>query len=292
MVSRPPSGPPVDLESTAGRAPDLPGDDAVPPVPELGDIIGRLPYRLQLAGGWIDQPFVSGHDPEPPGSMVVVSLEPSVRYMDRSGMATGTRASAFALWGDGLPADRRPMDLVRELYAAENAAKAEPSGSQDMCGIVFPGVSRLDYDASVAGGWFPCHVESTCDPAAARWLERAIHLVAVSPRPPGYTPLGVKRLDPDWVRRLGQSGTDCYDAIIRQDVVALGASMNECSTCWDALLPHTLAHPAITIDLKSLLGWYQARYDGAMYSGCGGGYLVVASKEVVPGSSRVSVRTR
>jgi hypothetical protein len=40
-----------------------------------------------------------------------------------------------------------------------------------------------------------------------------------------------------------------------------------------------------------LLAWYQSRYDGAMYSGCGGGYLVVASEEEVPGSFRVSVRT-
>ena len=47
--------------------------------------------------------------------------EPTVRYMDRCGMATGTRAGGQRLWGDALPADRRPADLVRELYAAENA---------------------------------------------------------------------------------------------------------------------------------------------------------------------------
>ena len=45
-------------------------------------------------------------NPEPPGSMVVVSLLPTVRYMDRCGMATGTRVAAQALWGDALPADR------------------------------------------------------------------------------------------------------------------------------------------------------------------------------------------
>lgn len=262
-----------------------------PPAPELGDIIGRLPYRLALAGGWIDQPFVSARNPEPPGSMVVVSLEPSVRYMDRSGMATGTRAFAVSLWGDQLPATSSPLELVRELYAAENAGTAEPSGSQDMCGLIVPGVSRLDYDASIEGGWFPGHIESTCDPGIARWLERVLHLIPVSPRPPGYGPLGVKRLDAEWIRRLGQSGKDCYDAIVRQDLAALGASMNECSRCWDAVLPHTLEHSTIGIDLKGLLAAYEARYDGAMYSGCGGGYLVVASEEDVPGSSRVSVRT-
>lgn len=259
--------------------------------PELGDIIGRLPYRLALAGGWIDQPFISALNPESPGSMVVVSLRPSVRYMDRSGMATGTRATAFSLWGDQLPADGTLLELVRELYAAENQGQAEPSGSQDMVGLIVPGVSRLDYDASVDGGWFPSHIETTRDPGIAGWLERVLHLIPVSPRPPGYGPLGVKRLDADWIRRLGQSGQDCFGAILAQDLTALGASMNECSRCWDALLPQTLAHPTISIDLKALLASYESRYEGAMFSGCGGGYLVVASAEDVPGSFRISVRT-
>lgn len=258
---------------------------------ELGDVIGRLPYRLALAGGWIDQPFISGLNPQPPGSMVVVSLEPTVRYMDRSGMATGTRAAALALWGDRLPANRPSIELIRELYAAENYGQKEPSGSQDMAGLIIPGVSRLDYDASVEDGWFPSHIETTCDAGVARWLERVLHLIPVAPRPVGYGPLGVQRLDPDWIRRLGQSGQDCFSAIVRQDLPALGASMNECTRCWDALLPQTLAHPTISVDLKGLLASYKSRYNGAMYSGCGGGYLVVASDEDVPGSFPISVRT-
>jgi len=257
----------------------------------LADVIGRLPYRLQLAGGWIDQPFVSSLNPEPPGSMVVVSLEPTVRYMDRCGMATGTRARAQALWGDAWPAGRNPMELVRELYVAENAGLAEPSGSQDMCGLIFPGVSRLDYDAQVEGGWFPSHVESTCDPAIARWLERVIHLVPVAPRPAGYGPLGIRRLDPAWIARLGASGRACFDAIVAKDLGALGASLNECSRAWDAILPQVFEHPTIPIDLRGLLAAYEARYPGAMYSGCGGGYVIVASEEPPEGSSRVRVRT-
>ena len=160
-----------------------------------------------------------------------------------------------------------------------------------MIGIIVPGISRLDYDASVEGGFFPSHIESTCDPACARWLERVLHMIPVSPRPPGYGPLGIKNVDPDGIRRLGRSGKDCYAAILGQDVAALGRSMNECSRCWEILLPHTLEHSTISIDLRALLSIYQFRYDGAMYSGCGGGYLVVASEEEVPGSFRFSVRT-
>lgn len=263
--------------------------EAVPSV--LQDVIGRFPYRLQMAGGWIDQPFLSERDPEPPGSMVVVSLRPTTRFMDRSGMATGTRVVAQRLWGVELPSDRPPAELVRELYRAENEGLDDPSGSQDMCGLVYPGVSRLDYDATVEGGWFPSHVESTSDPQVAAWLERVIHLVPVGGRPDGYNPLGVKNLEPAWVRRLGASGQACYDAIVAMDLAALGESLNECSRAWAALLPQVFEHPAIKIDLSGLLAAYAAEYPGAMFSGCGGGYVIVASDEPPPGSAGISVRT-
>jgi hypothetical protein len=243
-----------------------------------------------MAGGWIDQPFVSEVDPEPPGSMVVVSMRPTVRYMERSGLATGTRRVAHRLWGDELPAGRAPAELVRELYAAENEGLDEPSGSQDMCGLIYPGVSRLDYDASVEGGWFPSHIESTCDPDVVAWLESVIHLVPIGGRPDGYNPLVIKHLDPAWVRRLGASGRACYDAIVAMDLAALGASLNETSRAWRAILPAIYEHETISGDLWALLEGYMSVYPGAMQSGCGGGYVIVASDEPPAGSSRISVR--
>jgi hypothetical protein len=256
---------------------------------ELASIIGKIPYRLALAGGWIDQPVVSRLNPDPPGSMVVVSLEPDVRYMDRCGMATGTRAVALRTWGGEIP-DRDPGQLVRELYAEENKSLTEPSGSQDMIGLIYPGVSRLDYDAGHEGGLFPVRIESNRDPLIARWIEDVVHLVPVMQRPAGYRPLGVKNLDPSWIARLGRSGRDCYAAVVDRDIRGLAASMGECMRCWEAIFPQTLRHPAIDVDLAALLAFYQARYRGAMYSGCGGGYLLVASEEPVPGSLRVKVR--
>jgi hypothetical protein len=55
------------------------------------------------------------------------------------------------------------------------------------------------------------------------------------------------------------------------------------------LLPHVVRHPLIKVDLLGLLAAYQRRYPGAMYSGCGGGYLIVASNEPVPGAFKVNV---
>ncbi|HWW03319.1 MAG TPA: hypothetical protein VNZ64_26690 [Candidatus Acidoferrum sp.] len=252
-------------------------------------LLGAIPNRLQLAGGWIDQPFVSRHNPKLPGSMVVVQIEPNFRPMDRSGFAGGTRAVAMKLWNGKLP--NRPLaDLVRELYEAENKGKPQPSGSQDMVGLIYPGINRLDYDFHVEGGVFPLHIESLNDARSAGWLEKVLHLLPIEPRPERYSPLGEKHLDPRWVARLGQSGRDCFAAIRRRDVKGLGGSFNLTMKCWETLLPHVVRHPLLKLDLMGLLKAYQRRYPGAMYSGCGGGYLMVASTEPVPGAFKVNVR--
>lgn len=254
-------------------------------------IASRIPQRIALAGGWIDQPFVSRCNPAPPGSMVVVALEPIVWVMERCGMAGSTRRIATKIWNGALP-ERPPTELVRELYAAENAGKAEPSGSQDMIGLIYPGISRLDYDATFEGGLFPANIESICNPEIACWVGQVLHLVPINQRPSGYNPLGIKNLNPEWIRQLGESGKECFEAIRTRDAGRLGKSMNHCMTCWESILPHTVAHPTINVDLKAILAWFQARYPGAMYSGCGGGYLIVVSEEFVPGSLPVKVRIR
>jgi hypothetical protein len=255
----------------------------------MTELVGAIPYRLALAGGWIDQPFVSRHNPQPPGSMVVVGIEPTFRFMDRSGIGSSTREVAQKLWPDGIPAGE-PAKLVRELYEAENRRRAEPSGSQDMVGLVYPGINRLDYDFAAEGGVFPARIETLNDAKAARWLEKVLYILPVAQRPKGYHPLGVKNLEPEWIGRLGRSGRDCFAAIRRMDAEALGQSFNECMRCWETLLPHTVRHPSLTVDLTEMLKFYQDHHPGAMFSGCGGGYLFVVSEKPVPGAFTVKIR--
>lgn len=255
----------------------------------MTDVIGAIPYRMALAGGWIDQPFISRHNPDPTGSMVVVGLQPTCWFMERAGMATGTRKVAMRLWNGRLP-DREPMELVKQLYRAENEGSADPSGSQDMIGLINPGINRLDFSYDHEGGLFPIHVESNNDPEIANWLQTVLHLLPVAPRPPGYSPLGDKNLDPQWIGRLGQSGRDCYDAILAKDVRGLGESLNASMECWEAILPKTVRHDVLEVDLLGILSYHQSHYAGAMYSGCGGGYLYVASEAPVPGTFSPQIR--
>jgi len=62
--------------------------------------------------------------------------------------------------------------------------------------------------------------------------------------------------------------------------------------CWETILPDVVEHPTLKLDLKAMLAFYQKNYPGAMFSGCGGGYMYVVSKTPVPGGFQVKVRTQ
>jgi hypothetical protein len=192
-------------------------------------------------------------------------------------------------WGERLP-ERTPAELVRELYRLENRDCPNPSGSQDMAGIIYPGISRLEYDFNVEGGIFPARVESCNDPATLTWLEQVLHILPVFPRPVGYDPLIVQNLISEWIARLGRTGHDCFAAILRRDPLALGAAMSATMDCWKVLLPGNFEHPSLTLELLPLLTYYQQRYCGAAYSSCGGGYLYVVSEQPVPGAFHPIIR--
>ena len=71
-----------------------------------------LPYRIDLAGTWIDQPYVSKFAP---GWAITLSLEPIVEYNERCGMSTSTRNAARKIWPYQLPLDK-PEKLAEILF--------------------------------------------------------------------------------------------------------------------------------------------------------------------------------
>ena len=97
--------------------------------PSLRGAIGTLPYRLQMAGGWIDQPFVSSLNPEPPGSMVVVSLQPVVRYMDRCGASK----SSFSFSRNEIPLAIHVLQQAFEMMLEKTEEQDRPeSGAEKL----------------------------------------------------------------------------------------------------------------------------------------------------------------
>ncbi|MDE6290863.1 MAG: adenylyltransferase/cytidyltransferase family protein, partial [Muribaculaceae bacterium] len=72
------------------------------PIPSGAPILSRcrLPYRIDIAGTWIDQPYVSEHGA---GWAITASIEPTYGFMERGGMSTSTRNAAKRIWPVELP---------------------------------------------------------------------------------------------------------------------------------------------------------------------------------------------
>jgi cytidyltransferase-like protein len=236
----------------------------------------KFPYRLCIAGGWVDQPWISSVHP---GSVVVARIRPTIEFNDRSGLATSSRKVAVELWGDRIP-DGDPVRNARLLFGAENPPGTKyVSGSQDHLGLLLPGINRLVY----AGGYWPSRIESCVDGGSCDWLSEVLHLIPLEPRPEGYDPLESKNIREEWVRALGESGDRCWKSILRRDVRGLGEAMTESFRMWRNLLPRTV--PDRVLEETS----EYSRYPGMIASGSGGGYLMIASEEAIEGAIKIQI---
>jgi len=239
----------------------------------------RFPYRLCLAGGWIDQPWVSKICP---GSVVVAQIWPTLDFNNRSGLATSSREVGIKIWGDKYP-EGDPLENAKILFSAENPpGKEYVSGSQDHLGLLMPGVNRLYYN----GGYWPEKIDSTVDKDICVWLSNVIHLVPLKPRPAGYDPLKVMNLEKQLVKELGESGHNCWESILKKDIIGLGKAMTDTLLMWKRILPLTVPDDI----MKELETKYFPNYDGALTSGSGGGYIFVISENEVPGSVKIRVK--
>jgi cytidyltransferase-like protein len=258
--------------------PDLHGPESPADAPTRSDPL-RMQYRLCLAGGWLDQPWVSSIAP---GSVVVVSLEPITQYMDKAGMATSTRRMARAIWGERIPSGN-PEQVAKILFGAENPPGSQyVSGSQDALGLTMPGFNRLNYD----GDYWPETIDTHLDNETARWFESVVQLIPMFPRPEGYNPLDDQRLDAAWVRRLGESGDKAYDACCQRDTEKLGWAISETCAGYKALFPGTV--PA---DVEELMARYKSQTLGMNITGAGGGgYITAVSETPLEGAVPMKVR--
>jgi cytidyltransferase-like protein len=239
----------------------------------------KFPYRLCLAGGWIDQPWVSKMHP---GSVVVAQIWPTMNFNDRSGLATSSRKVGMQIWGDRFPDGESEIN-ARLLFGAENPpGKMYVSGSQDHIGLLYPGINRLYYN----GGYWPQKIDSTTNGDICDWLSEVLHLVPLEPRPDGYDPLKIMHLEKPLIRELGEAGDACWEAILRKDVDGLGKSLTDTLLAWKKILPLTVPDWV----MKEMETKYLSQYPGAITSGSGGGYVIVASDKKVEGAIKIRVR--
>jgi len=239
----------------------------------------KFPFRLCLAGGWMDQPWVSKMNP---GSVVVAQIWPTMDFNDRSGLATSSRKIGIQLWGDKYPeGDFR--ENAKLLFGAENPpGKMYVSGSQDQIGLLYPGINQLCYN----GGYWPERIESTTKKDVCDWLSDVLHLVPLEPRPDGYDPLKIMHLEKHLIRELGEAGDLCWESIIKKDVKGLGKALTNTLLSWKKILPLTVPDWV----MHEMETKYFPNYPGAITSGSGGGYVIVVSEKEVTGAIKIKVR--
>lgn len=245
----------------------------------------HLPYRVDLAGTWIDQPYVSEHGA---GWALTMSIEPTVEFMERGGMSTSTRNAARKIWPYELPDYNEEM-LARLLFCFENDPenKGHVSGAQDAIGICMSGLNRHYYD----GRYWPTRIESCHDEAVLSWLESHIVLVAMFPRRPGCSVVEGKDITPAKVRALTDAAERCWNAIMERDLDAFARAFGDSFDAQVAMFP-AMMQPGV--------GDYINRYRNRalawkMLGAGGGGHLALVlpddaeiTEEMIP----VKIRRR
>ncbi len=212
------------------RVPDA-GLDARSTTSLRTNVKSHLPYRIDIAGTWIDQPYVSQYGA---GWALTVSIEPTVEFMERGGMSTSTRNAAKKIWPYELPNYNEEM-LARLLFCFENDPenKGHVSGAQDAIGICMSGLTRHYYE----GRYWPDRIESCHDEEILAWLEDHIVLVPMFPRRPGCSVVEGKDITPEKVRDLTEAADRCWDAIMNRDLDAFAAAFRDSFNAQVAMFP-------------------------------------------------------
>jgi len=241
--------------------------------------INTVPYRIDIAGGWLDQPFVSKYYP---GPVLTVSIHPTIEFNERSGMASSTRRAGIEMWGPRLPSGD-PHKLAKILFCYDNPPGTEEiSGSQDSIGIVFPGVNKADYE----GQYWPVKITSVQDEKILQFIEQSLYLIPLGPRTSDFHVLHNTRIDRAGAKALAEAALGCWDAILAKDIQEFGRTVKAGYEAQVAMFPNMIVETMV-----ELIDEYRDRALGWKVSGAGGGgYLILVADQPIENAVRVIIR--
>jgi cytidyltransferase-like protein len=239
----------------------------------------RIPYRIDLAGGWLDQPSVSG---KYPGAVLTINIEPDYEFNDRSGMSTSSRKKAIELWQTDIPYGDKEK-LSKTLFCFENPPGTKyVSGSQDAIGVTMPGLNRLYYN----NDFWPEKIESVLDDDILNWIEKRIWLIPLYPRHDGFDVLANTDITADKAKRLSEAADACWNAILEKDVVAFGKAMAAGFEAQIAMFPNM-----VSPDILKTLYEYKPQALGWKLNGAGGGgYFSLISETPIKNAIQIRIR--
>ena len=246
----------------------------------------QIPTRLDLAGTWIDQPYVSCFAS---GWALTISLEPTFEVRERCGLSTSTRNMIMKIWPYQLP-NMDPETLAKLVFCFENDPERSDgiiSGAQDSIGICIPGLCRHYYDKR----FWPLKIETCYDEQVLTWLEDHLCMIPMFPRRPGCSVVEGKNITEPKVRALASAADHCWEAILSRDLNGFASAYRASFEAQVAMFP-AMIQPGVQeyIDkyaaMDGVLAW-------KMPGAGGGGYLalVCTGRESFPeGAIELTIR--
>ena len=243
-----------------------------------------IPYRLDLAGGWLDQPFVNCLAS---GPVITISVEPTVDFNHRSGMSSSTRKAAIELWKTQIPDGNREL-LAKTLFCFENPpGTKDVAGSQDAIGLVYPGLNCIEFGE--AGSFWPNKIETILDEDILAFLESRLWLMPLGEREAGYSVLENTQLGSSAAAALAAAAENLFLAATNKDALALGKAMTASFEAQIEMFPNMTS--------SSIQNTIQQCYEesptilGHKLSGAGGGgYLVLFSEHPIDNTLQIKIR--
>ena len=240
-----------------------------------------IPFRIDLAGGWLDQPFINQLNS---GSVLTISIEPTIEFNIRSGMASSTRNKAIELWNSELPIGN-PIKLAKILFSYENPpGNKEISGSQDALGILLPGLNKLFYN----NGYWPNSIDSINDESILLFLEKHLFLISLGSRENDYNVLDNTKISKEGASQLAKASDETWKAIMNKDVESFGKAFLNSFKSQINIFPNM-----VDDILRKTINKYKDQCLGYKLSGAGGGgYLILVSIKPVFNSFKIKIRRK
>ena len=238
----------------------------------------QIPTRLDLAGTWIDQPYVSCFAP---GWAITISLEPTFEVRERCGLSTSTRNMIKKIWPYQLP-NMDPEMLAKLVFCFENDPERSDgiiSGAQDSIGICIPGLCRHYYN----NRFWPEMIEVCSDEVVLSWLESHLVMIPMEPRRPGCSVVEGKDITEKKVKALASAADRCWTAIISRNLEAFAQAYRDSFDAQVAMFP-----AMIQGCVQSYIDKYSAMPDvlaWKMPGAGGGGYLACVVTDAATFSS-------
>lgn len=226
----------------------------------------QIPTRLDLAGTWIDQPYVSQYAP---GWAITISLEPTFEIRERCGLSTSTRNMIRRIWPYQLP-NMDPEMLAKLVFCFENDPERGDgfiSGAQDSIGICVPGLCRHWYN----NRFWPERIETCQDEIVLRWLEQHLVMIPMEPRSPGCSVVDGRDITEPKVRALAAAADRCWQAIMDRNLEAFAAAYADSFNAQVAMFPAMIqgsVQDYINRYRSEVLAWKMPGAGGGGYLAC------------------------